>query len=268
VATPDVPIAKWVGHPRSYTSGRRSGQPSVIVLHTTDGHEGPNDAENGAAYDKSRTDGTSTHYFVDSNSIVQEVEHKDESHAALPKGNDIGIHIEICGVAAQSAAQWADDVSRATLENVAKLIVQIRKTGNYPLKRLSSSELRSAWNGGQVHGICGHVDITHAFPEDNGTHTDPGSHFPWSELFARVREIEGGDDLPVDQSTFSNLLRQGLKDVSHVDPIATLMVRTDADANRTDPAILDLVTKLTATVGTLTSKVDELTTIVKGQTTK
>jgi N-acetyl-anhydromuramyl-L-alanine amidase AmpD len=214
MATPDVPIAKWVGHPRSYTSGRKSGQPSVIVIHTTDGHEGPNDAENGAAYDKRRTDGTSTHYFVDSNSIVQEVEHKDESHAARSHGNDIGIQIEVCGLASQSSAQWADPVSKATLENLARLVVAIRKTGNFgPVARLTPSQVRQAWNGGKVRGICGHIDITKAFPEDNGTHTDPGSNFPWSAFLNRIKALEApippkppAEELPVNQTDFNKLM--------------------------------------------------------------
>jgi N-acetyl-anhydromuramyl-L-alanine amidase AmpD len=191
MATPDVSIAKWVGHPRSFTKGRKSGQPSVIVIHTTEGSEGGNSAENGAAYDKRRTDGTSTHYFIDANSVVQEVEHKDEAHAARSKGNDIGIQLETCGKAGQTASQWADDDSAATLNNLARLCAEIRKTGNYPLSRLSSSELRAAWNGGKVRGFAGHVDITKAFPEDRGTHTDPGPNFPWTWLFKRIKELEG-----------------------------------------------------------------------------
>jgi N-acetyl-anhydromuramyl-L-alanine amidase AmpD len=186
MARPDVPIAKWVGLPKSYTSGRKSGQPSVIVIHTTEGSEGDDSAENGAAYDRRRTDGTSTHYFVDSNSIVQEVEHKDESHAARSKGNDIGIHVEICGRAGQTDAQWNDEDSAATLENVARLIVAIRKIGSFPLTRLSPADLRAG-----KRGICGHVDITNAFKES--THTDPGVKFPWSWLFKRVTELERGN---------------------------------------------------------------------------
>ena len=220
MATPDVSIAKWVGHPRSYTSGRKSGQPSVIVIHTTDGHEGPNDAENGAAYDKRRTDGTSTHYFVDSNSIVQEVEHKDESHAARSHDNDIGIQIEICGLASQTSAQWDDPISKATLENAARLVVAIRKTGNFgPVARLTPTQLRAAWNGGKIRGICGHVDITNAFPEDNGTHTDPGSHFPWTAFLNRIKALEAPpakppvvEDLPVDSKTFNSLFLAAMKD--------------------------------------------------------
>lgn len=191
MAKPDVAIARWVGPPRSYTSGRKSGQPSVIIIHTTDGSEGSDSAENGAAYDKRRTDGTSTHFFVDSDSILQEVELKDEAHAARQHGNDIGIQIEICGKAGQSANQWADEDSAATLENVARLCVALRRTGNYPLSRLTGQYLREAWTSGSPRGFCGHVDVTYAFPEDKGTHTDPGKAFPWTWLFKRITELEG-----------------------------------------------------------------------------
>ncbi|HTS10085.1 MAG TPA: peptidoglycan recognition family protein [Candidatus Eisenbacteria bacterium] len=196
MAQPDVTSAKWVGHPKSFTTGRLTGQPSVIVMHTTEGSEGASSAENGAAYDKTRTDGTSTHFFVDSDSTVQEVEIKDEAHAAREHGNNIGIQIEICGKAGQTTAQWDDAVSKATMERVAQLVVELRKKGNYPLVRLNKAQLRSAaYDKGAVHGICGHVDITYAFPEDNGTHTDPGPDFPWEALFKRVTALEGGNAL-------------------------------------------------------------------------
>lgn len=251
MATPDVSIAKWVGHPASFTTGRKSGQPSVIVIHTTDGHEGPDDAENGAAYDKRRTDGTSTHYFVDSNSIVQEVEHKDEAHAARTKGNDIGVHIEICGLASQSAGQWADPVSKATLENAARLVVAIRKTGNFgSVVRLTPAQLRQAWDGGKVRGICGHVDITKAFPEDNGTHTDPGNGFPWSAFLNRIKELEESqEDLPVDQNTFNKLMdgwaaSAGGKEAL-AEAVATMNIGSDVIPQRTlRQGLIDLTSQI------------------------
>lgn len=190
MAKPDVPIATWVGPPRSYTSGRRSKQPTVIVIHTTEGSEGPRSAEDGAAYDKRRTDGTSTHFFVDSDSVVQEVEIDDEAHAARTHGNDIGIQIEVCGRAGQTDSQWADDASAATMENLAQLCVQLMAKTGIPAVRLSRTQLRSAWSSGSTKGFCGHIDITEAFPEDNGTHTDPGPHFPWAWLFARINQLE------------------------------------------------------------------------------
>lgn len=178
--------------PKSYTPGRKSGQPSVIVLHTTEGSEGPQSAEDGAAYDARRTDGTSTHFFVDSNSIVQCVPTYDEAHAARAHGNDVGIQIEICGKAGQGSAGWSDAVSKATLELVAQLCVRLRAKypGRFPVRRLSPSSLRAG-----AHGFAGHVDCTNAWPEDGGTHTDPGPTFPWAAVLARIVEIESGDDV-------------------------------------------------------------------------
>jgi N-acetyl-anhydromuramyl-L-alanine amidase AmpD len=188
-ASSEFPIAVWMGPPKSQTSGRKAGQPKVIVIHTTEGSEGPASAEAGAAYDKRRTDGTSTHFFTDSNSIVQTVYTYNEAHAARAHGNDIGIQIEVCGRAGQTGAQWNDEISAATLERTANICVAIRRKygqARFPLKRLTPAQVRAGNNG-----FCGHVDITKAFPEDKGTHTDPGSNFPWSWLFNRIAQLEG-----------------------------------------------------------------------------
>lgn len=173
--------------PKSLTSGRKSGQPTVIVMHTTEGSEGPASAEDGAAYDARRTDGTSTHFFVDSNSVVQCVYTTDEAHAARAHGNDVGIQIEICGKAGQGASGWADAVSKATLENVAQLCVKLRAKypSRFPLTHLTPAGLRAG-----MRGFVGHVDCTKAWPEDGGTHTDPGPNFPWSSLLARISQLE------------------------------------------------------------------------------
>jgi hypothetical protein len=47
-------------------------------------------------------------------------------------------------------------------------------------------------------GICGHADITAAFPQDNGTHTDPGPTFPWSQFLGLV-QAEMEDDMTADE---------------------------------------------------------------------
>lgn len=187
-ASKEFPIATWLGPPKSWTAGRVGSNPQFIVIHTTEGSEGPTSAEDGAAYDRRRTDGTSTHFFVDSNSIVQTVYTYDEAHAARAHGNDIGIQIEICGKAGQTATQWNDAASAPTLENVARLCVAIRAkygAARFPAVRRTASQVRAGLNG-----FCGHVDITNAFPEDNGTHTDPGTNFPWAQLFRRINELE------------------------------------------------------------------------------
>lgn len=170
--------------PASYTSGRPGGPPRFIVIHSTDNSEGPNEAENGANYDANRTDGTSTHFMVDSNSIIQEVDTNNRAHAALYYGNLWGIQIEQCG-RSQTRAQWLDPVSRETIRNTAKVCAWIMKTHNIPLVKLTGAQVR---NG---KGICGHGDITVGFPEDNGSHTDPDGplkgSYPWDVLFADIK---------------------------------------------------------------------------------
>lgn len=183
----EFPQYNWV-EPNSWTAGRKAGQPSVIFIHTTEGSEGTQSAEDGAAYDARRTDGTSTHFFVDQNSTVQCVETTDEAHAARAHGNDVGIQIEVCGRAGQSVAQWADAASAGAIDQAAQVCVAIRKKygkSRFPLVNLTPAQLRA----GQ-HGFAEHKDATLAWPEDGGSHTDPGPNFPWAKLFARINELE------------------------------------------------------------------------------
>lgn len=175
-----------------WTPGRKSGQPSIIFIHTTEGTEGPSSAEAGGRYDARRTDGTSCHFFCDQDSAVQEVLTTDEAHAARAHGNDVGIQIEVCGRAGQTSAQWADAASVGTIEQTAGVCVALReKYGKayFPLVNLTPAQLRAG-----AHGFAEHKDATLAWPEDGGTHTDPGPYFPWDKLFARIRALEMEQD--------------------------------------------------------------------------
>ena len=176
--SPEFPELKWVP-PRAWNSGRAAGQPTVVVIHSTEGSEGPTSAEDGAAYDQRRTDGTSTHFFVDSNSVVQCVRTTDRANHARATGNKIGIGFELCGRAGQTAAQWHDANSFPMLKLAAKYVAKCCKKYGIPVRRLTVTQLRAG-----AKGICGHVDITHAFGES--THTDPGPAFPWGEFLTMV----------------------------------------------------------------------------------
>lgn len=171
--------------PRSFSAGRPSGPPRFIVIHYTAGAEGRTAAEDGAAYDRRRTDGTSCHFFTDPDSIVQEVSTNDRAHAAKFNGNLWGIQVEQCGTA-QTRAQWLDGNSRAMITNTARVCAWAMAEYGIPLVRLTGSQVRSG------RGLCGHGDITIGFPEDNGTHTDPGPEYPWDVLFDDIRAINSG----------------------------------------------------------------------------
>jgi hypothetical protein len=174
--------------PKAFGVGRDEKAVRYIVIHYTAGAERNTSAEDGASYDARRTDGVSTHYFVDSNSIVQCVLTKDRANAARSKGNRLGIQYELCGTV-QTRAQWLDTASKATLQLAARQVARDCKKYGIPVRRLSVAETRHAWtefpNGPK--GIVGHVDCTGAYPEDGGTHTDPGPAFPWDVFLDMVR---------------------------------------------------------------------------------
>lgn len=181
--------------PAAYGTGRDGKAVRYIVIHYTAGAERNTSAEDGAVYDQNRTDGTSTHYFVDSNSIVQCVLTSNRANAARAKGNRLGIQYELCGTV-QTRAQWLDAASLPTLQNAAKQVARDCKKYDIPVRRLSVAETRAAWdkfpNGPK--GIVGHVDCTNAYPEDGGDHTDPGPQFPWDVFLDMVR-AEMEDDM-------------------------------------------------------------------------
>jgi hypothetical protein len=159
----------------------------LIVIHTTEGSAHGQSAEDGAAYDARRTDGTSTHYFHDDNSTVQCVRTEDRAHTARAQGNRRGIQHELCGRAGWSAGTWADTYAQSMLQRAAKQAARDVKKWGIPVRHLTVAQVRDG-----VKGFCGHWDITRAFPADGGTHTDPGPNFPWSQFLDMVRaELAG-----------------------------------------------------------------------------
>jgi len=183
----------WVGYPRSYTAGR-TRPPQFVVMHYTAGPEGPSSAENGAHYDKIRTDGTSCHYFVDSSGpALQEVPDGDRCHSAYYHGNEIGLHIELCGYG-QTREQWLDEASTATLKTAAWLVATLCARHGFPIRRLTTAEVRAAYYNkpeNRPSGITDHGGVTAAFPEDHGDHTDVGPGFPWDVFMQWVAEAAG-----------------------------------------------------------------------------
>jgi N-acetyl-anhydromuramyl-L-alanine amidase AmpD len=176
--SPEFPELKFV-KPRSWKSGRaRSGQPTIIVIHDTEGSEGRDAAENGAAYDARRTDGVSTHFFVDADSVVQCVLTKDTAHHARSEGNIRGIGFELCGRASQTQAQWLD--GGLDLRLAARYVAKCCRKWNIPARKLTVAQLRAG-----EKGICAHDDVSKAWHQTD--HTDPGRNFPWTQFLAMVQ---------------------------------------------------------------------------------
>jgi N-acetyl-anhydromuramyl-L-alanine amidase AmpD len=170
--------------PRSWTNANRSDV-QLIVIHTTEGSAHGQSAEDGAAYDQRRPDGTSAHYFVDSTSVVQCVRTNDQAHTARSQGNRRGIQYELCGRA--GSQDWQSEYSQAMLARAAAQAARDARRWGIPVRHLTVDQVRDG-----AKGFCGHYDITRAFPVDGGTHTDPGKNFPWSQFLDMVRaELAG-----------------------------------------------------------------------------
>jgi N-acetyl-anhydromuramyl-L-alanine amidase AmpD len=176
--SPEYPDLRWMP-PASWTNANRSSV-QLIVIHTTEGTARATAAEDGASYDQRRTDGTSTHYFHDSNSTIQCVRTEDQAHAARAQGNRRGVQHELCTKA--GSAPWADDYHQAMLRQAARQAARDAKKWGIPVRHLTVQQVA---NGDK--GFCGHRDITLAFPQDHGTHTDPGANFPWTQFLSLVR---------------------------------------------------------------------------------
>lgn len=176
---------------KNFTPASRT-RVTLIVMHTAECNEAKGAARNVAEWFRSQPrrgekfqgrtwGGSSAHYSVDDREIVQSVREEDIAwHASEANGRSIGV--ELAGRAAQSAADWDDAYSRATLERAAGLVAALCKRWQIEPVHLTPDEVKL----GRV-GLCGHVDVTRAWPKAGG-HTDPGPHFPWSRFVALVSE--------------------------------------------------------------------------------
>jgi N-acetyl-anhydromuramyl-L-alanine amidase AmpD len=196
--SPEYPDLPWV-EPRSWTNANRTSV-QLIVIHTTEGSAHAGSAEDGAAYDARRTDGTSAHYFVDSDSVVQCVRTADQAHTARAQGNRRGIQYELCGRAGWSEAQWANAYGQAMLRRAAKQAARDARKWGIPVRHLTLAQIKAG-----DKGFCSHWDITRAFPADGGTHTDPGPNFPWGQFLDMIRD-ELEEDMAIDTTDVNKIL--------------------------------------------------------------
>lgn len=190
-ATPDDPGAAIpFREARNFTPGR-SQAIRLLVIHATHGPEKTGSAKNtanwfatqprrGELVDGKPWGGTSAHYTIDRDEIIQSVRDGDVAWHGRSV-NPYSIGIEHCGMGDQSAAQWEDDYSKRELARSAAFTAQLAVRYGIPVKRLSLDALRA----GEA-GFCGHLDVTQAF-HDPGGHTDPGRFFPWDTYLADVQ---------------------------------------------------------------------------------
>lgn len=144
----------------------------VVVIHATDNTAS---ARSEATYATHRLDKTSAHFYNDGVEVFQSLDTDRIAYGCLFHGNQISVQFELCGV--------SNNLSDATLRKIAPIVGRVCEDYGLPIRKISSTDVR---NG--VKGICGHGDITLAFPEDHGDHTDPGNAFPWNTFIGYVQE--------------------------------------------------------------------------------
>lgn len=175
---------------RSYTKGPRTKGPiKLIVLHDMEAPEKGDTAENVARWfanqpnktEADRKKGSSAHYCCDNDSTVQCVRDQDIAWHA-PGANAQGIGIELAGYAKQGRTDWLDGYSKQMLDTQAiPLVARLCHTYAIPPVKLSPADVAAG-----KRGICGHVDVTRAFP-GKGSHVDPGTGFPWDYVLSGVK---------------------------------------------------------------------------------
>lgn len=166
---------------------RSKGPINLIVIHATESSESTTGAEAIARYFKTMSDGrrASAHYVVDSDSIVRCVQDSVVAWAA-PGANHQGLHVELCGRAAQSAQQWSDPYSLSQLHLAAALVASKTVEHDVPVVWLRAAELRAGRSG-----ITSHLEVTNAW--HRSTHTDPGKNFPASAFVVQVATLVAAD---------------------------------------------------------------------------
>lgn len=144
----------------------------VVIIHATDNTAS---AEDEAGYATHRPDQTSAHVYVDDDSAVQALRLDHIAYGALWNGNQISVQLELSG--------RSNAISDATMRQAAPIVAEICRRYNIPVRKISAAQVRAGQKG-----ICGHADITAAFPQDGGDHTDPGAQFPWAKFISYVAD--------------------------------------------------------------------------------
>jgi len=172
-------------HPDNYSRATR--EPTLIVIHCTDGCEGlRKDDDEAAAIAVPGPLGrrVSFHYAVDADSCTRCVPDMLTAWHAGHTGNARGIGIELCGRANQTRAQWLDELSLPTLCIAARLVADLCREYHIPPVLVDVPGLVLGHRGITTHSMCGA-----AWHESD--HYDPGPHFPLGDFVqAVVRALE------------------------------------------------------------------------------
>lgn len=206
-------------HPDRYGSTRPL-PPSWVVIHTSEGPEGENAAEQLASFMERPGDrpnnrggfyGSSYHAVADTDLRVIPATEDSRVAYAAPGANTLGLHICIPGTASQSRSQWLSGASRGAIRTVAAYLLDVKAQYGIPTERLTVAELRAG-----TRGYCDHAAIRDAFGRT--THYDVGPDFPWDVLAGDIRDLRPDPPTPTPGELNDMLL------IDYYDPSWTCLV--------------------------------------------
>lgn len=190
----------------------RDGMHYGIAIHNTSNTASDTSEAN---YADHRTDGTSSHFYVDRDSVTQSLDTNAKAgHAGSANGNENAIAFEITGTNDKSRPWWLDNVAWSQLGYVIAYILRNDPDfAGFQVRRASVSEMKT---NPKVRAFYSHNDMRLAW--GGTTHDDPGPNFPWDRLFEAVNTALGGstpstqgDDMAEkDVIDIVNLLTQGI----------------------------------------------------------
>lgn len=159
----------------------RDGKKFGIAIHNT-ANTASDTAE--SLYADHRTDGISSHFYVDKDSVTQSIDTDYRvGHAGSYEGNEHAIAFEITGTNDKSRDWWLSNVAWDKLGYViAYMIKNDPDLANFQVRRVAVSEMKA---NPRIKGFYSHNDMRLAW--GGTTHTDPGPNFPWDKLVAAVK---------------------------------------------------------------------------------
>lgn len=174
----------------AYKSSPRGTRPvSLVVVHTA---EGARTAASLGAYFWRDDVQASSHVGIDAGATLQYVGY-DRAAWTVRSGNPISDNAELCGFARWTRAQWLGTTSvdgcanpRATLDRTAAWIRSRCLARGIPIRKLTAADVAAGRSG-----VIGHVEWTIGMRD--GTHTDPGSSFPWDYVIGKAQQAPEQD---------------------------------------------------------------------------
>lgn len=158
-----------------------------VAIHNTSNNAS---AQAEANYAQTRTDGVSSHFYVDGTTIIQSLDTASRAgHAGSSTGNENAIAFEIVGFNSNTRQWWLDNVA---WDKIGYVIAYLKEHdvdfAGLIIARATVSEMRS---NPKVRKLYAHDDMRQAW--GGTTHTDPGPNFPWDRLYQAINDAyEGG----------------------------------------------------------------------------